>query len=244
MYSRIFFYALQLGIAVSLVFGDCNTCTYPSQVACVSDTQFQFCKDSSPTGPVNSCPDGSVCTGGSVICEDSSVAESACSGCNVCNQNQTFACTGPRTFALCLGTSNVSSITGNCAPYHVCNIDTPHICGNETLGTPATCSFLDSTTPPDSTTAPTTAPTPDPTDPTAYCRLIQNTGRFPYGILLESTCRQYISCYIRNGVWNGIVYYCPYNTFFDSAGRICTANVPPRCTTGIQNIRLLSLTLE
>ncbi|XP_030372977.1 uncharacterized protein LOC115622968 [Scaptodrosophila lebanonensis] len=237
MYSRILFCLLLHGTAVSLVRGDCNTCTYPSEVACVSATQFQFCVNNSPTGPVNTCPNGMVCTGGATICQGNGVAPAACSGCNECNLNQTFACTGPRTFALCLGSSVISNITGNCAPYHVCNIDTPNICGNATLGSPATCSFIDSTPTPEPTTTPTT-------DPTAYCRLIRQNGRFPYGTLLCSTCRQYIGCYLLSGIWYGAIYTCPGNLFFDSTSRYCTKTVPARCSLGVQNIQLFNITLE
>ncbi|XP_068148995.1 uncharacterized protein [Drosophila tropicalis] len=161
---------------------DCNTCSASSGVACVSDTSFQFCNTSNlPFGSTLSCPAGYYCTANATICSTTSAFRS-CNECKVCSSDMKFACLTSTTFALCMGTNNylTYNITGTCAPNYVCNLDNPYICGSITTGSPASCP-LDS----DSQNL-------DPSDytPAQYCQLLQQAGRFPYGIILSTTCKQ------------------------------------------------------
>ncbi|XP_053953804.1 uncharacterized protein LOC128860348 [Anastrepha ludens] len=224
------------------VTASCNTCSVDNNLACVSETQFKVCVNGSPTGSAASCPTGYVCsTQSTSICEasggDGVVGD--CTACNTCDSTKTFACTGIRTYALCLGTTTVSDLGGTCAPYHVCSIDYEYICGNATLGIEATCPSIDDTV--TTTVAPSTAVS----DPAEYCATVQQNGRFPVGNDLTTTCKQYVYCFVNNSVWSGALYYCPGATYFNSSSRYCTANVPARClgTTQVLSLRSVDLNL-
>nr|XP_014094100.2 uncharacterized protein LOC106620204 isoform X1 [Bactrocera oleae] len=222
----------------------CNACSVTSNLACVSQTEFQVCIGGLPTGTATSCPNGYICsTSSTSICvssTDTSVVGD-CIQCGNCDATQTFACTGVRTYALCLGLSSASSLGGSCAPYHVCSIDYQYICGNETLGILPTCSTADeavSTTTTESTTTTTSSGSVTVTDPVAYCQTIQQNGRFPVGNELTTTCKQYVYCFVNNNVWSGALYYCPGATYFDSATRYCSPSVPARCDSSTQSLYL------
>lgn len=106
-------------------------------MACVSETQYQFCVNNLPSGTINSCPTGYVCsTATSVTCQLSTSGFAAtCGSCNVCNANLTFACTGSNTYALCLGTTVPSATAvGSCGTGLVCNVNLPQMCGNSATG--------------------------------------------------------------------------------------------------------------
>lgn len=144
----------------------CYTCGATSNVACISDSQFQFCASNQTIGPINSCPAGSYCTSQTTIC-DKNPALKACGTCGKCNEQGTFACTGPRSFALCLGSSRPSNITSSCTGDLVCNMDLPKICGSAAV-TSATCAEQTATTEPITTASTTTESTPLSLD--AFCR--------------------------------------------------------------------------
>ncbi|XP_049314695.1 uncharacterized protein LOC115066278 [Bactrocera dorsalis] len=117
-----------------------------TNLACTLQTQFQVCVDGLPTGTPLSCPSGYIySTTAANICipRDNTSVVGDCVECHICDASQTFACTGVRTFALCLGTKAISNIVGSYAPYLVCSIDYPHICGKESLGIPPTCPIAD-----------------------------------------------------------------------------------------------------
>ncbi|KAH8301236.1 hypothetical protein KR018_009097, partial [Drosophila ironensis] len=215
-----------LGLGLALILGalsDCNVCSSVTNVACVSNTSFQFCStDLVPTGSIYTCPTGYYCTANSVICE-ANAAFRSCVGCGLCNTDSIFACLSANTFALCLGTTTPSQIVGSCGTNYVCDWSNPEICGTVATGSQATC--------------PGTSdgiPGVDPTTmtPTEFCNIVQQNGRFPYGVDLTTTCRQYIYCHVNAGVWSGALYDCPGQTYFNSTARLCGTGVPPRCSTG------------
>ncbi|XP_017071775.2 uncharacterized protein LOC108108284 [Drosophila eugracilis] len=205
----------------------CNTCN-SNGISCTSDTEFQFCSSASePIGDLYNCPSGYYCTDSTPIC--SSVATSAtCTGCNTCSTDKRFACTGRNTFALCLGESTPSaSIGGSCGTELVCNVENENICGSATKYA-VTCSGSGS-----STCGSTTI-----TNATEYCQSLQAVGRYPYGAVTATTCRQYVNCYIANGVYLGNVYSCPGSTFFDSTSRLCTTQTQARCSDTVTCLSL------
>ncbi|CAD7002594.1 uncharacterized protein LOC101457737 isoform X2 [Ceratitis capitata] len=225
----------------------CNTCNSVTNLACVSTTQFQVCINGLPTGSATSCPTGYICsTASTSICAPSSGQNVVgdCTACNTCDSTLTFACTGVRTYALCLGSATPSDLTGSCEPYHICSIDYEFICGNATEGVTPTCASTETT---ETTTAVSTTTTTDAsivTNPVTYCQTLQQNGRFPVGNDLTTTCKQYVYCFINNAVWSGALYYCPGATYFDSNTRYCTANVPQRCTSTTQTLSLRDAELD
>ncbi|XP_039964164.1 uncharacterized protein LOC120777096 [Bactrocera tryoni] len=219
----------------NIVSAACNSCSVGSNLACASQTQFQVCVDGLPTGTPLSCPSEYICsTTAANICvpSDNTSVDGDCTECYICDASQTFACTGVRTFALCLGTKAVSNIGGNCALYLVCSIDYPHICGDETM-IPPTCP-----TTVDSPTTTTTSGSVIVTNPVAYCQTIQQNGRFAVGNELKTTCQQYVYCFINGNVWSGAIYYCPSDTYFDTSSRYCSPVVPARCVSSTQLLYL------
>lgn len=144
---------------------ECNACAVGSNVACISEREFQFCSNNQATGPINSCPAGSYCTSQLPICQQNA-ALVACKGCGECNELGTFACMDTRTFALCLGGNRPSNITVNCGEQLVCNRYLPEICGNATT-TSATCpKQLSTTEQPTTTEQPETTEQPSTEDDT------------------------------------------------------------------------------
>ncbi|XP_034481528.1 uncharacterized protein LOC117787185 [Drosophila innubila] len=226
---------LLLGIGVLGCQADCNVCALPSSVACVSDTQFKFCNNNVLVDPVNSCPSGTYCTGSAAICQEDTSLK-ACTGCVQCNDQKSFACLGVRTFALCLGTSVPSAITGSCAPNYVCNKDNINICGSASMGSQATCPLVDDELL--TTLSPNANVTAD-----VYCRYVQKAGRFPYGMNATTTCRQYIYCFLSNSVWYGALYTCPGSTYFQSSTQLCNTTIPAYCTSTVRSLSLKTLRL-
>ncbi|KAH8364249.1 hypothetical protein KR084_004872 [Drosophila pseudotakahashii] len=208
---------------------DCNVCASVSQVACISNTSFQFCTSGLPFGPAYTCPTGYYCTANDATCNTDAALRS-CIGCGSCNSNNTFACLTARTFALCLGTATPSQILGSCGLGYVCDYNNANICGTPATGSQATCPGDGSATGVD----------PTGITPTAYCSIVQQRGRFPYGINLNTTCRQYIYCFLNSTVWGGGLYTCPGQTYFNSTSRYCDTQVPARCTYGVASLRLSS----
>ncbi|EDW40773.1 GM25096 [Drosophila sechellia] len=103
-----------VGIRILGIRVDCNVCASVSNVACISNTSYQFCSGSAlPAGPVYTCPTGYYCTANDETC-NTDVAQRSCIGCGTCDSGNTFACLTARTFALCLGTSTPSQIVGSC----------------------------------------------------------------------------------------------------------------------------------
>ncbi|XP_064541331.1 uncharacterized protein LOC135430556 [Drosophila montana] len=227
---------LLLAIGVQDCRADCNICSASSNAACVSETQFMFCEDNLPIQPINSCPSGTYCTAQAAICQADSNMRS-CNSCSMCNSGMTHACLGVRTFALCLGTLTPSSITGSCAPNYVCNLENPNICSSATSGSQATCPLVDDE-------LSTTMSPGSFVDPTTYCSYIQQAGRFPYGNTLETTCKEYINCYLSSSSWYGALYYCPGSTYFQPTSKMCNTTIPPTCTSGVRNLQLRSLRLS
>uniref|UniRef100_A0A034WJ83 Chitin-binding type-2 domain-containing protein n=1 Tax=Bactrocera dorsalis TaxID=27457 RepID=A0A034WJ83_BACDO len=225
----------------NIVFAACNSCSVMTNLACTSQTQFQVCVDSLPTGTPTRCPLGYICsTTAPNICVPSDMSVYGdCTECNICDASQTFACTGVRTFALCLGTKVISNIGGNCASYHICNINYPYICGNESLGIAPTCPIADElATTVDSPTTTTASGSVIVTNPVAFCQTIQQNGRFSVGNELKTTCQQYVYCFIKGNVWSGAIYYCPSDTYFDTSSRYCSPVVPVRCVSSTQLLYL------
>ncbi|KAH8360294.1 hypothetical protein KR200_000545, partial [Drosophila serrata] len=228
---------LGLGVVLSILIqgirSDCNVCSGESNVACVSNTAFQFCSAQDlPTGAVYNCPTGYYCTANAAIC-NANEAFKSCVGCGTCNADNTFACTSATTFALCLGSTTPSQIVGNCGTNYVCDWNNANICGTTAAGSQATC--------PGSNDG---VPGVDPTTmtPSEYCATVQQSGRFPYGIDLTTTCRQYIYCHLNANVWIGGLYDCPGLTYFNSTSRLCGTGVPPRCTSGVATLTITNPT--
>lgn len=177
---------LVLILGILQIHADCNICSSITNAACVSSTQFQFCVNNIPSGTLNSCPSGNYCTGEAQICQ-TNASLLACTGCGQCNSDNSFACLGVRTFALCLGDVNPSAITGSCAPDHVCNWDNPNICGTAEQGYQATCPLVDDE---ESTTTSTTAAPSGNVTPNVYCNQVLEVGRFPYGTDQGTSCKK------------------------------------------------------
>ncbi|KAH8378979.1 hypothetical protein KR009_002400 [Drosophila setifemur] len=205
-----------LGLFILGTQAECNVCASESGISCLSDSSFQFCStDGKPIGSVYDCPTGYYCTGNRLVC-DSNPAFKACSECGACDVDNTFACLTANTFALCLGTTSPSQLVGSCGSSYVCDRDNPKICGLTSAGSQATCS----------SGSDSTLPGVDPTTmtPTEYCAIVQQTGRYPYGVDLDTTCRMYIYCTYKSNVWSGTLYNCPGHTYFNSTARYC-ANI-------------------
>ncbi|XP_017052872.1 uncharacterized protein LOC108096032 [Drosophila ficusphila] len=216
-----------LGIYILGTQADCNVCASTTNVACISNTSFQYCDSSAlPFGPVYSCPTGYYCTANDVTC-DPNVNLRSCIGCGTCNSNNTFACITARIYALCLGTTTPSQILGSCGVNYVCDFNNPNICGSPSAGSQATC-------PGDTGTGDATG-----VSPTTYCATVQQHGRFPYGTDLNTTCRQYIYCFLNATYWRGGLYDCPGQTYFNSSSRYCDTEVPARCTYGVATLSLI-----
>ncbi|KAH8371827.1 hypothetical protein KR093_008981 [Drosophila rubida] len=226
---------LLLAIGVLGCQADCNVCAQPSNVACISDTQFRVCLNNELLDPVNSCPSGTYCTGETAVCQ-SDISLKACIGCGQCNDQRSFACVGVRTFALCLGTVAPSNITGSCAPNYVCNWDNANICGSAASGFSATCPLAD-----DEELAPIY---PNVTvTPNEYCRALQRAGRFPSGSTLATTCRQYIYCFQSEQIWYGAQYNCPGVTYFQPTTQVCNTTIPSHCTGAVSRLQVRNLLL-
>ncbi|XP_044313815.1 uncharacterized protein LOC108053270 [Drosophila rhopaloa] len=219
-----------LGIYILGTEADCNVCSSSSNVACISNTSFRFCSATLPFGPVYTCPTGYYCTANDAIC-NTDIGLRSCIGCGSCNVNNTFACLTERTFSLCLGTTTPSLILGSCGVNLVCDYNNPDICGSPSAGSQATCPSDDT-----ETGVVTTGLTP-----TAYCSIVQQHGRFPYGISLNTTCKQYIYCFLNATNWRGGLYTCPGQTYFDSSTQYCETAVPARCTLGVVTLGLRNL---
>ncbi|XP_017489418.1 PREDICTED: uncharacterized protein LOC108377659 [Rhagoletis zephyria] len=228
----------------TLTHAACNTCSAETNLACVSNSQFKVCDNGSPIANALDCPTGYVCsTATTSICQPSGGVGvvAGCADCNTCDATNTFACTGVGTYALCLGTTTVSNLTGSCEPDHICSIDYEYICGSATLGVVATCPSVDETV-----TTTTTAPSTSVTNPVAYCQSMQQSGRFPAGNGQTTSCRQYVYCFINNGVWSGVLYTCPGATYFNESSRLCTAVIPTRCvgTTRVLSLRNMDVDFD
>ncbi|KAH8307170.1 hypothetical protein KR044_006395, partial [Drosophila immigrans] len=118
---------------------ECNSCTLNTNIACISDSKFQFCAENRPVAPINSCPVGFYCSNEPSICQQNSTLK-ACRDCGRCSVARSFACLGPRSYALCLGSNSPTTLTGTCSADYVCNIHLAGICGKATKTSP-TCSW-------------------------------------------------------------------------------------------------------
>ncbi|KAH8307173.1 hypothetical protein KR044_006403, partial [Drosophila immigrans] len=227
---------LPLACLVAVAKATCNVCNTVNSLACYSSTQVQACDANNlPTGDAYDCPSGYVCVSGSsgVLCEPEATSSSVadCQECNKCDASLTFACTSSNSFALCLGTSTPQASQGSCADGYVCNTNSSQICGlSPTVS--ATCSYADDTTTTSTTAATsTTTAAPSTADAATYCAAVQQQSSFKVGDYTASTCRQYISCFLLNGVWLGHKYTCPGQTYFDPTAKRCVTSLPSNCYT-------------
>ncbi|EDW36495.1 GL10346 [Drosophila persimilis] len=218
-----------LGIGVLGCWAECNVCSSDANVACVSATEYQICSVAHvPLGPVTSCPTNYFCTASGTFCSPDETY-GACLNCNQCSADKQFACISTSQFALCLGQDTPStSIIGSCGTSLVCSVDNPDICGSSATY-PASCAN-------NSTDGNGTGTSI--TDPTQYCRSLQQPGRFPYGSDATTTCRQYISCYTFASVWYGAIYSCAGSTYFDSTTKMCTTLTQARCSASVTSLSL------
>ncbi|KAI8126447.1 hypothetical protein FF38_04687 [Lucilia cuprina] len=215
----------------------CNVCSAVNQMACVSQTEYQFCVNNTPSGAVNTCPTDYVCsTATATICLPNSAGVTAtCSDCNKCDLSLVFACTGVTTYALCLGQTTPSTDTGTCGAGQVCNINTAQICTTPSAGLTATCPTGGSTITTSTTT--TTAATPTfttpPTVPTYaqyFCQVMRINKRFQVPSEFDTSCRRYIYCFkTTTGTWSGQIYTCAGSTYFDPVSLYCVASRPSSC---------------
>ncbi|KAH8258659.1 hypothetical protein KR038_003649 [Drosophila bunnanda] len=102
---------------------------------------------------------------------------------------------------------------------------------------PSTCSTSVS-----STTSTTVAPTTS--NPDAYCQAMKAQGYYPVGTVASTTCHQYIYCFLLSGVWNGQLYTCPGNLYYNSASRICVAALPSTCSATVASLTLNGILLD
>ncbi|KAH8415728.1 hypothetical protein KR222_011438, partial [Zaprionus bogoriensis] len=243
---------LLLLLACCLVAGiaaQCNVCNSVNSMACYSRNQTQSCDANNlPSYVPYDCPAGYVCVSGAggVLCEPEASASAtvACQQCNKCDANGTFACTGSSSFALCDGTGGTPQVSaggGSCASGYVCNINYAGICGSNATVAPS-CSYADDTTTTTTTTsttttstttstaaASTTPATPSTSNAASYCAAVQSAGRYAVGDYTETTCRQYIECFLLNGNWLGHTYTCPGSTYFSRSTRNCVTTLPSTC---------------
>ncbi|EDW73281.1 uncharacterized protein Dwil_GK17466 [Drosophila willistoni] len=227
----------QLGLLVSLSRATCNVCNTVNSMACYSVNQTQACDASNlPTGSPYDCPSGYVCVSGSngVLCqpEASASSEADCQDCNKCDSTNTFACTSTNTFALCLGTTTPQNSIGTCADGYVCNVNYTQICGLEADGVMPTCSYADDTTTTTTTTTTVTTSTTatiSTSDASTYCSAIESQGKYPVGYDPDTTCHQYIYCFINDGSWDGQTYTCPGSLYFSSSSNMCVSTMPANC---------------
>uniref|UniRef100_A0A1L8EIU7 Putative secreted protein n=1 Tax=Haematobia irritans TaxID=7368 RepID=A0A1L8EIU7_HAEIR len=245
---QIFLIIFLLAHNIRYLWANCNVCLTATQMACVSETEFQFCVNNLPMGPVSRCPDGFICTTTTTaICQPNGMGfEPTCGECNKCNSALTFACTGTNTYALCLGTNVPSPIaTGTCGAGLVCNLNSPQICGDPTNGNPATCPAVnDNSTTPTPTPNPTPRPTPIPTTgpttvhPTinppsfaqSFCQNVKINARMSLPANMNKGCKHYIYCFLTtNATWSGQIYTCPGSTYFDDQTKYCVVKKPVGC---------------
>uniref|UniRef100_A0A1I8MLI7 Chitin-binding type-2 domain-containing protein n=1 Tax=Musca domestica TaxID=7370 RepID=A0A1I8MLI7_MUSDO len=222
----IFAFEIKNGVLAA----ECNVCTNTTQMACVSETEYQFCVNNLPTGSASSCPLGYVCsTTTSAICVSTTMnIPASCGSCNVCSTNLTFACTGTNTYALCLGTSVPSTTAvGSCGTNLVCNTNFAEMCVPAAAGVTATCTTTTTTSP---TFPSLTTPSTLPTYAQYLCQIIRINARFTLPAEVDNTCRNYVYCFLtRNGTWSGQIYTCPGSTYFDPYSRYCVATRPTGC---------------
>ncbi|KAI8040924.1 hypothetical protein M5D96_006867 [Drosophila gunungcola] len=190
-----------------------------TKVSCVSQNEFQLCSsDGVAIGGLYTCPSGYHCVESTPFCSSSSV-EPACPGCNKCSSDNRFACTSRNTFAF---TSMGKLRLG----FGVQRVQ-PQFCGNPAMFS-VTCSDSGS-----GTCGSTTI-----TNATDYCRSMKKAGRFPYGRVTSTTCRQYVNCYTAAGIYYGNVYTCPGHTYFDSTSSLCTTQTQARCSDTVSCLTL------
>ncbi|XP_073836570.1 uncharacterized protein [Musca autumnalis] len=224
------FLIFYLFLTKTVVWGaNCNVCT-ANQVACVSETEFQFCTSSIPSGSIITCPTGNICsTTAPTVCTTPTLGFPAtCGGCNVCSTDMSFACTGVNTYALCLGTTVPSTTAvGSCGANLVCNINDPKMCVTPTVTVTATCSTSATASP----TFPSLTPNTNlPTYAQYLCQIIRINARFTLPTEVDNTCRKYVYCFLtKNGTWSGQIYTCAGTTYFDPYSRYCVATRPTGC---------------
>uniref|UniRef100_A0A1L8EJ99 Putative secreted protein n=1 Tax=Haematobia irritans TaxID=7368 RepID=A0A1L8EJ99_HAEIR len=246
---QILYIGILLIIGSHITWAKCNVCLTETQMTCVSKTEFRVCSNNLPLGPVNTCPEGFICsTVTPVICRPSGQGfESTCGECNKCNHDLTFACTGVKTYALCLGQNKPSAIaTGTCGEGFVCNIDSPQLCVNMTGGIRSTCP-LDNEITTERTTSTTTVPTQiqldtkdqhetptaDPSEAFALstCESVKMNTRIPLPPDMNMDCRNYIQCFVDNfGKWFGKILSCPYGRYFNPITQSCGFIRPLECS--------------
>ncbi|XP_032598793.1 uncharacterized protein LOC116806475 isoform X2 [Drosophila grimshawi] len=218
---------LILGVAFGILGSRavCRTCGSVSDVACISETQFQFCMNNQLVAPVYSCPTGSYCTNQISICQKNETLK-ACGSCGQCDNQHRFACTGVRSFALCLGTNTSSNCTGICDLGYVCNRDLHYICGNAQTTIP-TCTVAPTITTTTATTTTTTTSTASTTiSLDNFCR-ISFHGVSIHAIPNDTQCTRY---YIQS--WVGRIVDCPpTEPYFDGTTLSCGNSRPtqPGC---------------
>lgn len=234
---------LVAGLVAGSAAAECNVCNTVNNMACYSVNQTQACDASSnlPTYVPYDCPSGYVCVSGTagVLCEpESNTTVATCEQCNKCDANNTFACTGTSTFALCEGTTTpLADSSYSCPSGYVCNVNSEYICLPSSSAAPS-CSYADDTsnntiavTTTASTATSTTAATPSTSNAATYCAAVQSQGKFAVGDYTETTCRQYIYCFLLNGNWLGQKYTCPGSTYFSRSTRTCVTDLPSTCYT-------------
>ncbi|KAM7358928.1 uncharacterized protein ACRADG_003715 [Cochliomyia hominivorax] len=212
---------------------ECNVCSNTTHMACVSQSEYRFCVNNTPSGTVTTCPSGYVCsTATSVIClPNAAGVEPTCSDCNKCDINLVFACTGVSTYSLCSGQTTPTGVSGTCGANQVCNINSPRICVDAAANNP-TCPTSGSigTTTSTTTTATPTFPSTIPTYAQYFCNVMRQNTRFPVPTNFDNTCKKYIYCFRTfAGVWSGQIYTCAGSTYFDPNSLYCVNNKPSSC---------------
>ncbi|EDV96223.1 GH16136 [Drosophila grimshawi] len=232
--TQLLNWLLLLIFLVDSVRSACNVCNSVNSMACYAVDQIQACDANNlPTRIPFNCPPGYVCVSGAsgVLCRPTASGSIGdCQDCNKCDATNTFACTGTNSFALCLGTTTPQNSLGSCSPGYVCNNMNDQICGLETQFGP-TCSYADDTTTTATPPTATPAPTPSTDNAATYCAAVKAPGNYAVGDYAETTCRQYIKCFLLNGVWRGQKYTCPGKTYFNPTTGLCAVSMPGNCYT-------------
>ncbi|KAH8380135.1 hypothetical protein KR009_009129 [Drosophila setifemur] len=248
---------------------ECNKCDSTQTFACTETGTFALCLGTDTVqDSMGSCADGYVCN-----INDTQICGLAASGvaptCSYADDTTTSTTSTTATTATTPSTSSAATYcaavqsqgkyaVGNdaytsCRQYIECSLVNGKWIGQKytcpgalyfssTAGLcvsamPSTCSTSVS-----STTTTTAAPTTS--NPEAYCKAMQSEGYYPVGTDASTTCHQYIYCFLLSGTWNGQMYTCPGNLYYNSASKICASALPSTCSATVASLTLNGVVLD
>ncbi|KAH8301134.1 hypothetical protein KR018_003089, partial [Drosophila ironensis] len=248
---------------------ECNKCDTSQTFACTGTSTFALCLGTDAIqNSTGSCADGYVCNiNDTQICGLSSGGVAAT--CSYADDTTTTTSTTAATTAATPSTSSASAYcaavqsqgkfaVGNDA-YTTCRqyIECALVSGSW-IGQTYTCpgslyfssaaglcvSALPSTCSTSASTTSTTTAAPTTSNPDAYCQAMQSQGYFPVGTDASTTCHQYIYCFLLSGAWNGQMYTCPGELYYNSASKICASALPATCSNTVASLTLNGVVLD